>query len=278
MLSFFASIDFHVRHGRQVYLDLSDVESLESDGILYLLSRLSAAHRIQKGSRIYGTAPKDEKVKNRLIESGFYDFVESSISKSKRDKASGNFLRIQRGSIVDPDVVVGVKDFARERLGGMDPAFGRSLYSALIECMANSKNHAYPQGGMWWLAASYEEQPFPRVRFVFLDNGKSIPVTVRKTLFESIRQALISSVPSWATSDADLIASALNGNFRTETGLKHRGKGLPRIYQSAKLGRIANLVVLSRLGMVIAENEQKRALPRLFGGTLLAWDFLPEKT
>jgi hypothetical protein len=274
MLGFFASMDFFARKGHQVYLDLSSVESLEPDAVLYLLSRLSAARRLSR-SRIFGMPPKDKKAKDRLTASGFYDFVGTGIPKNRASKTSGNFLRIKSGSAVEPDIVAAVKDFTRERLGKMDLAFGKSLYSALIECMANSKNHAYTYGGSWWLSASYEDQPSPRVRFVFLDNGKSIPYTVRRTLLENIQLTLFPSLPT--VSDAQLISSALNGTFRTQTGLKHRGKGLPKIYQSAKAGSIANLVVLSRQGMVIAENDELRMLPRPFGGTMLAWDFLPEK-
>ena len=49
------------------------------------------------------------------------------------------------------------------------------------------------------------------------------------------------------STDAILIKSALEGEFRTSTGQRHRGKGLPSIYDNVRQKYFSNLRIISKL-------------------------------
>jgi hypothetical protein len=68
--------------------------------------------------------------------------------------------------------------------------------------------------------------------------------------------------------------SALQGEFRTQTKKRYRGKGLPSIYKNAKEGSISNLKIISNYGYINCENEELKNFKIKFSGTLYNWDFI----
>lgn len=138
-----------------------------------------------------------------------------------------------------------------------------------IELMNNVKQHAFGTEDKkeaafcnWY---TYAEDIGHELRFVFLDTGKGIPETIRKNFWERL--------PLLGT-DARFIASALEGAFRTDTGDRHRGKGLPEIYDNVKKHAIQSLRILSGKGLCIVDssgNITERNLAYSFDGTMYVW-------
>ena len=77
-----------------------------------------------------------------------------------------------------------------------------------------------------------------------------------------------------ARSGIDGDGSALKGNFRTETGEKYRGKGLPGIYADATNGAIHDLIIISCRGRCDIKKDgtiKNHALKEEFVGSLFSW-------
>ena len=70
--------------------------------------------------------------------------------------------------------------------------------------------------------------------------------------------------------------SALQGSeFRSETGKKYRGKGLPEIYDDCCKSKIKNLRVISGKAKCLVKNDstvQSELLTSSFDGTMFSWE------
>lgn len=280
VVSYFEEIADALSRGRDVLIDMRTVKELNPDAILYMSSMLyefNTNRRTYRGT-FHGTAPNIPELREMFTESGFYDWVKSSIKTQQTIITNSQFVRLKHGQNVNPALAQGVKQFAAAKLGNLDPLFGKSLYKTLIECMANSNNHAFrtKNKGRWWLIARFNKKA-NNVRFVFLDRGLTIPYTVRKSVSEQIEDAIPEVVkrlvPIVSSQDAELVLSALEGDFRTTTRQANRGKGLPMILDAAKSGHIVNLRVFSRAGLYTSGGGPA-PLPISFPGTMLSWDFV----
>ena len=119
-----------------------------------------------------------------------------------------------------------------------------TVYSSLIELMANTQDHAYPDDDFddanWWLFSSVRED---EAEFVFIDLGvgvfRSIPVKQyihRQNLF-SLRPGTRLDVTDKKYRSEELLkvyAALVSGEVKSSTGLADRGKGIPLIYQNAR--------------------------------------------
>jgi hypothetical protein len=257
MLDLFNEIRENCRK-RRIFIDMSNIEEMTCDAILYALSALS-----HYGPEIWGNAPVDARCHELFVSSGFLTHMQTGIPLSPPNM---NILSIQAGNDADGRRAKLVLDFVRKHFGS-SPALGyRSIYTTILECMSNTMDHAYaPSRGKWWLMALRDGNDSSRVRFTFLDNGKGIPKTVRRNF-----QNLVPTIMN--PSDAGLIIAALNGKFRSRTGKRERGKGLPKINSLASTGAIANLTIISDTAYIAGGKGQ--TLPRPFDGTLLTWEIV----
>jgi hypothetical protein len=219
----------------------------------------------------------DDKCNKIFANSGFYKYVYSK--KRGPLHADPDTLSIESGSLVVPGKAADTKEFTKRSLMKDESKDTKSIYTTLIECMGNTRQHAYKKGSgyaKWWLMASYDKESV-RVHFTFLDNGYGIPSTIRMRFGEKIRSVfgkIVGEVP-----DSGLILSALNGEFRTRTGIAYRGKGLPSIFETARNKKIDNLIVISKKGYVGWKKSEKGELESIelkfpLFGTLLSWDIL----
>jgi len=271
MLRFFHDIRTYVQKGRDIFFDMTAIGDMTTDAILYMLSQFQYYKQHYTNYKISGNTPTNNECRNIFVGSGFYKYVRASGTRLQGDS---NILTVQSRSQVEPEIAKEITHFAKDRLDKMDMKTSKSIYSTMIECMANTKNHAYERGGgKWWLMAAYREH-LKTVHFTFLDNGLTIPATIRKNLGEYLANIAGTLLPVVQTQDYKLIESALKGDFRTKTGVSYRGKGLPKIYEYSKNRNIENLVIISRNGYVDVANGAIRDLGEKFFGTLLSWDFV----
>lgn len=265
-LDLFAEIETRLWNKERLFIDLSNVHYLTTDVLIYLLSRLDFFEQ-QGRLDVAGNLPNDPDCEKIISASGFYDYM--SFKPSQR-VSNQNILSIKSGSIVQPQVAKEVVNFSLKHLKKDKSLNSMSIYTTLIECMANTKNHAYHVASekisKWWLIALYSKND-NSVKFTFLDNGHGIPKTVRKKVLER----LISY------EDNKLIESALKGNYlRTQTNQPWRGNGLPKIYNFSKEKQIEDLVVISNKGCINCEADESKLLggKRNLNGTLLSWSFV----
>lgn len=272
-IAFFCAVDNFINAGKRIYFDLSEVKNISSDGILYLLSRLEHNRQKRISVSIKGNYPKDQMCREILEKSGFPDYVYSG--KSLSVHSDPDVYSTKSGRYVMPEKSAEVKRFAMKCLGKEESNETKDIYKIIIECMTNTRQHAYISNGRyskWWLMALFNKVA-GRVHFTFCDNGYGIPYTVRKNHTEQLR-AIFSGIPIIKLQDNSLIKAALEGNFRSRTGLTYRGKGLPKMKEIAENGSIENLIVMSRKGCVDSSFKNVKELPGIFHGTLLSWDFV----
>lgn len=210
-----------------------------------------------------------------LRRAGFFQYVESKIFSPI--ESEGKLLRINRGAEPNPEYAKKLCDFIHNRTNNkIDRIQTKRFYAMLIELMNNTRQHAFDDKSVmrhnsalhnWY---SYAEDLDDEIRFVFLDTGLGIPATIQRSFFEKIQSL---------TSDAKLMASALRGAFRTKTGDRYRGKGIPEIYESAINHYISNLIIISGRGMCIIEedgNILEEDFDMKFSGTLFSWTIKKE--
>ena len=270
MLDFFSEYYRYVQEDKKVFFNMSQVTAMTEDAILYMLSQFSAARILRGHDYVSGNVPSDPTCAKLLMESGFYDHVAYS---GARRPANGEIFKITTKNLVYGEIAKEVVDFTRNHIKSPNISSFRSIYPTLIECMANTRNHAYidltAPVSRWWLIAMSNAKA-TSVHFTFLDNGRGIPRTIKKNILEKFSGI-------WGgTSDSELIASALKGEFRTKTSLKWRGKGLPRILSYVENRQISNLKVISNYGYVscVGDDLVPTDLNGKFYGTLLSWDFI----
>lgn len=261
-------------HPTPIYCNLEDIKVLTPDAILYFKSQLEAFKEVHPDRKIHGRLPKDKDAANLLIESGFLSSynMKRSIPPEESHSQNKNILQMENGVHVKSQVAKQAVLFARKHLG-LARVETSSTYTTIIELMKNTYQHAYDgnvkYSRRWWLIAVHMPES-NLVSFSVLDNGVGIPNTVRKKFWEHFKITL--------NEDVDYIASALEGGFRTRTGKKHRGNGLPSIFECYQNSEIYNLKVFSNRGFVdYSETTPPKNLDHHFRGALICWDLRRRK-
>ena len=254
-----------------IYFDLSLVTAISPEVIMYIIAIIKNTKRL-KSYRVQctGNLPTDNTAKAYIEETGFYSYV--SGLKQTREK-NHEKIQIAHGREADGLLAARICDFVNVKSSGHARLKTKQLYPTIIELMTNTNQHAY-QGGTgimndnWYI---YAESTANSVNFIFLDTGVGIPTTIRRNFAEQIGKYIVRD-----KNDAKFIASALLGEFRSETGLEYRGKGLPGIYETAKSGYIERLQIISGRGCCTVANTGdilEDLLPSAFNGTLVKWSF-----
>lgn len=245
-----------------IYVDLSAVANLTPDAVLTLLALLDRASNLDIKTSISGNAPNSPLMRKIFLHSGFYKYVNSVYQHEESD----DILSVESGENVQPTIAGAVVKFARKKLGLSDKRLTSGLYTTIMETMINVPEHAY--GGRrfdkWYLMALYADS-CNRIQFAMVDSGKGIPSTVRRKFTDAFG------------TDANILVSTLNGEERTQTKKTYRGYGLPKVKGYAEQGRIENLFVVSRHGFYDVSRSVTENLDSPYNGTLIAWDFIPEK-
>jgi hypothetical protein len=264
-LHFFNLLEKRAAPNRTLLVDLSEVVTVETGEVLYLLARFDEMRHLKRWKLIRGTSPKKEPARTMFDASGFLDYVRApakALSNAKEDQ----FVHIKKGDLVDTQAAGDVATFVREKLG-LSKRDTSGMYKILIECMTNTRDHAYDESlerpASWWMIAFYQPES-EIVYFSFLDTGAGIPRTVRKRWRENL-------TPDILRSDSKMIISALRGELRSRTEQAHRGKGLPQIYSVATSHQVSSLSILSRRARVECRTLDSQDNKMEFHGTLYTW-------
>jgi hypothetical protein len=263
---FFRRLESYLIRRQAAFVDLEQVGRLSHDAIMYLLALVDVYS--QTGPvKIHGNRPGAPGPRETFIASGFYELLSGRTTVVDRSQAH---LAIRSGHLAEGDVVGEVVDFVDSCIGPLPAEKRRAIFRVLIECMGNTRNHAYEQGThylpKWWLAGAYDVQR-ACVQLMALDYGQGIPSTVRTKFAERIGRLFRSS----RVSDEKLVLSALRGEFRTRTRQSFRGKGLPAIRQSADACFISELAIVSDSAFVAYSRGDIRSLEIPVRGTLVSF-------
>ncbi len=243
-----------------VFIDIENITNLTIDSVMYLLAIIFNLKRNPLRKNYYaGNYPKNKEVRDIFEDSGFNNYI-TNHNKIKIEK-KGDTVEIKSGKDINRVVAKEICDFVN-RAFGTDLKYTKFLYNMIIELMTNTIQHAYNDNNIlvnyWYI---YVKNDVDAIKFIFLDTGSGIPQTITKKFYENI---LIKQ-------EYEYILSALRGEFRSNTKMAYRGKGLPKIYQLYLEKAISKLAIISGKGYCLIDNntiDMKQTLK----GTLFYWE------
>jgi len=249
-----------------VKLDFRKVEVIGPEAIAAMTAVLKSRKRPQF-SRVRGNDPLSADARMVLEKSGFFELVRHS---KPLERAATGKIQTRGSDQVDGKLAQDLIHFGMECLTGV-PARSQPVYETLIECMTNTRHHAGGESNQvegWW-ATVYADEERRRVCFTFVDMGVGILATARKNFFIEITEKL------GLRDDKDLLRGLLSGEIGSRTELKGRGRGLPKICNWSKAGRIQSLLIVTNFVYANVELAEYRLMPEEFDGTLLYWEIEP---
>lgn len=255
--------------GHQVEFDLSSIEELTPETIALFLACFLDKN-FKRGLNARGNVPRKKELTAIFAESGFFNHVKSTANISG---GADNILlnKITKFKVENEAAREACKKAVKNTFNN-DMKF-RPVYEILIECMANTRNHADISGVEgkynWWLFG-YNDTKSKISTFTFLDLGigifNSLPV---KSFLRDISNKLR------FTSNASLVGKLLGGEITSKTGLKERGLGLPLIFDHSKNPFIRNFRIISNDVHANLETGINQKLNYNFAGTFLYWELHP---
>lgn len=239
-------------HGTTFWVDSSHVEYVTVDALIYLIAILqNDKTNIRRKYYISGNYPLNENANKVYQESGFNNYVNSSIKKLPTPTEKMHIIGgVKNESEIARDFCIFVMNCL-----GISRVDVMPLQTILIELMSNVYHHAYEKHSFmakrWYMYAEYVDD---YIQCVFVDTGYGIAKTVRKNFREWIKQAI-----GFKPKDAKLIESAFNGDFRTATNQPFRGNGLNHVKNKVLSGLFDRFEVYSGGGMVGIEKNGDKA-------------------
>lgn len=253
------------KNNTYIMFDLSMVEQITADAILYLLAVMRDLQKLGVTRHHFsGNLPKNKNAKDYIVQSGFLDYVKSDINK---DNNNNQCIKIMSDNKHEQKYIKTICDFVNN-CANTTKKDTRFLYVLINEMMLNTCQHAYESKSAklnrWYL---FVQKEMNVIKFTFLDIGLGIPKTVRKSFKEIV----------WPT-ESSIISSALNGDPRTQTKLDFRGRGLPKIKDCVYKNKLNNFTIISNKGycslveedgkQLIKETEMKKPIV----GTIFYWE------
>lgn len=247
-----------------ITINMKEVEYIGTDALMYLLTLMRNTIK-RNGNLILwqGSFPINPEAKKMLIESGFTRYVKTN---SENVYNNTQNLQIRYGKEHDPNIISEICDIIIKK-ADVERRNILFIKEIINELMDNTMGHAYYGvekpffDKCWYIFVKCYSN---KMSFTFLDNGLGIPYTVNKTLMEKFGDKI------GIKRDDYYIKSALNGEFRTQTGKSNRGKGLPEIYSKVKEHKVSNFSIISNKG-IFNENKSYESKEH-FLGTLVYFE------
>lgn len=277
VLGVFKRAAFLLSKRMQIEFNLEDVENITPDAIALLIAKIKD-ESFTRGLTVKGNKPKKKEPKQLFDDSGFLEHVRSAYVPPKNEK---NLLLHQVShKKVHPLIARQVCELAVRHSFGDDIKFA-PIYKIMIECMANTDNHANVKSeGVhnWWIF-TYCNPVNNVTSFTFLDLGVGIynsnPVNRFRSQFLTATENL-TNVNLTSKDNLQLVPSLFSGDIYTSrTKDKKRGQGLPSIKELSSHENIKNFIIIANNVKTRLPQVQSEILKNKFNGTLLYWELHP---
>jgi hypothetical protein len=176
----------------------------------------------------------------------------------------------------DRNALLPIIEWVRKRVLRREPKTRFSpTFVAASELMSNTAWHASgeksdrqfstPPMNTQWCVHGYGDRKKQEARYAFFDRGVGIPNSRGARLFRS-------SLKEVRKSDIEIVQAAMNGEIKSRTGFKERGKGLQYVQdECVETKRLRNLVVVTGHAWLDLEAGTSVRLSRPFKGTAFFW-------
>lgn len=244
--------------------DFAKVKVVDDGAATILLSVCTDIHIRKFNVRV--NLPTEERALKFMTESGFIKYFNFKTS----DPANPNVtIRKGKARILQKESAAIIHK-AMTTVYGTDGRNTR-LQGLMIELMTNSVNHAYinkvkskNNRRYWrertWFISSNHYKDEKKVEFCFVDNGDGIINTIS---FKFAQKYL--------SFNDSLLRRAFEGEFRSRTKLKNRGKGLVVVRDSHNKMTVKGLKVITNGVLLDFETGIATTLKTPFQGTFYSW-------
>jgi hypothetical protein len=164
-ICFFNKILTYILDGEHLYIDMSNVRSLDVSAIIFYLSMFKNLKYRNIQYDLRGNVPRNANNLKYLYQTGFFNFVNSTAESIEIDNCT---LMIKESSIVENKVAKEVCDFIIFHTNKLKVDI-KPHYEMLIELMNNTKHHAYESEDCvhnWYL---YCQATNKKVQIVFFE-------------------------------------------------------------------------------------------------------------
>ncbi len=261
---------------QNVNFDISNVSQLTPDTIALLVASIKSPSFTSTGNS-KGNEPKKEDFKKLFSESGFYEHVTQATGFKKSQP--GNLLHKEVSQKVAPDIaknacITGLQHVFQESTPSSSLCdIHSSLYEILLECMANTHNHANlsKQGECRWWLYVYNNPKTNSTLYTFIDLGVGIfksahtknyikKIFKKTGLYQNIKLV------------DDLLAGKIHSRIEKDREL--RGKGIPQIVKHSKNSWFKSFYIITNNVKIDLTNGINEPLEHDFEGTLLHWELI----
>jgi len=252
------------RQRMKIQFDLRNVKNVHSDGIATFVAHLRD-RRYTHNQRFRGVNPREGAPSKVFVECGFYDYF-SAYGIPAKDTPSKSVHRVTKQR-VEPSIA---KAFCENAISFTFRKTRklRPLYEVLIECMANTKNHASleDEGQYNWWLFQYCDKQTKRTHFTFVDLGVGIFESLNIKAYKRLVQAMS------GRDNTHIMKDIIDGKVQSRTGKKERGKGLPLVYKHAQNPYFDVFYIVSNDVLIDLKTRSSRRLRSDFHGTMLYWE------
>jgi hypothetical protein len=271
LLQFFAFVHEQASRYDLIFFDFSEVVSITSDAIALFVANLNMLQR--NGVRFQGNAPSNELLKNKLYDSGFYNYVAAR----NPQPITANAMSIHNlATNLDLPAIDQTMEWAITKCYGearlTDESITNAVGSALAETMYNTADHADTKKRKiqpWALNAHYDSST-GIVCVSFVDLGVGIIKSLKPILEHSIRLRIYRSM-----SPASILEMAFSEKISSRTRDAQRGLGLPSLKMHLDAGILHRLIAISN-GAYVEVGQRKRSIAPAFKGTFIYWEIWPD--
>ena len=264
VLKFISELKSYKNIKKDIFINLSRVEKITNGSIAMLLSIIQELS--SKGIILRGRKPKAKIPKKIIEKSGFFNYVIGAID--EENIQSLDTIITKGMDVVDQESTAEIVLQSMVTVSG-ENLRNQPIQGMLIELMANSVNHAYPETKKkkWVLSVNHDTEN-KKASFAFVDNGFGIIETLNLNIKQSFKKVFSGNI--------DLLTTAFEGRIGSRTGLNYRGKGLPSIYRKYKQNYFKEFVVITNNVFLDFEKGNSVILKNSFYGTFFYWELNQE--
>lgn len=266
----------------EVTVDHKEIARITPESVLVLISTFTRATCYSPNCRLTARFPADPdpRIMDILGQAGYLEFYRKSW---KKEDDSIQLLHHYSDHRTKPEVAATLTEHF-EGIRISNPTVPKALGRALIECMENTIQHAYPPAKrsrkqrdldlkldrplvrQWW-TLGYRDLDSKEISFCFCDQGVGIPATIRTRLRDL-------KLPIIGESDEDVIVKAVRDGHYSRTKEPSRGRGLPtllRFVETAEQGELTILSNKSKCQFRTGQQAKTKKMAAKIPGTLIVW-------
>lgn len=255
---------------KQIYIDLQGVENIDFAATLMLNSICEELS--DRECNIVGNTPKNSKVHNYLIDSGFFN-EKFDLTNRKMIVQPGNskIVEVQRGEgrMKKKDLVslADIVDKTLNHLGDSKKDNRKDYVGILKEICGNSIEWGNVLRQNWTIGVKFEDD---KVIFVALDMG----IGILRSLDRKKRIKLSDAIQG--KDNCDILHGVFDSYYGSRSKDPNRNQGLPYIKDSNARRIIKNLCVVTNNVLInFSDSSMDKEFSRMnrgLQGTLYTWD------